>query len=367
MGSKLVRVFRAVVLPGFVFQGIVIGGGYATGREIATFFMPNGPAGGVLGLAVTALIWSAVLAVSFAIAFQQQVFDYRTFFRRLLGRFWPAFEILALLLMTMVLAVVAAAAGEVLYQLIGLPRAGGTALMLLATALLAWGGGDWLEGFTSLWSSLLYVTYVVLMAWCFSRFSDDIRASVSNVNIGDHWLRDGIRYAGYNIAVAPIVLFTVRHATSLRQAVVAGLLAGPLGLLPAACLFVAMLSGYPAIVDVPVPSLVLLGRLNAPWFSVVFQIVLLGTLVQTGLGLVHAVNERIAGTFVDAGRSMPASLRPVVAITLMFVAVVLATRVGLVRLVADGYGMLTFGFIAVFVIPVLTVGLRQVLKHRSDH
>lgn len=361
MGSALTQSFRTYLLPGFVFQGIVIGGGYATGREIAEFFLPNGALGGALGLVVTGLTWSMVLAISFAIAYQNQVFDYRGFFRLLLGRFWPAFEILALLLMMMVLAVVAAAAGEVLHELLGLPPAGGTALMLLATALLAWGGGNWLEGFSSVWSTLLYATYLLLMAWCIGLYGDDIRGSVSEAAIRDHWFRDGIRYAGYNIAVAPIVLFTVRHARSLRQAAVAGLLAGPLGLLPAACLFVAMSSGYPSIIDAPIPSFVLLQGLHAPWFTVVFQVVLLGTLVQTGLGLVHAVNERIAGTLADTGRTMPALLRPAVAIALILVAVVLAARVGLIRLVATGYGTLTVGFIVVFVIPVLTVGLRRVL------
>jgi uncharacterized membrane protein YkvI len=42
--------FRRLILPGFAFKAVVIGGGYATGRELAAYFMPSGPWGGVLGI-----------------------------------------------------------------------------------------------------------------------------------------------------------------------------------------------------------------------------------------------------------------------------------------------------------------------------
>ena len=40
------------MLPGFAFKGVVIGGGYATGRELAEFFLVSGPQGGAGMLAV---------------------------------------------------------------------------------------------------------------------------------------------------------------------------------------------------------------------------------------------------------------------------------------------------------------------------
>ena len=35
--------FRRLILPGLAFKAIVIGGGYATGRELAEYFLPSGP------------------------------------------------------------------------------------------------------------------------------------------------------------------------------------------------------------------------------------------------------------------------------------------------------------------------------------
>ena len=38
------RFFRVYLLPGFVFQSIIIGGGYGTGRELVEWFMSQGAA-----------------------------------------------------------------------------------------------------------------------------------------------------------------------------------------------------------------------------------------------------------------------------------------------------------------------------------
>lgn len=38
--------FQRVLLPGFAFKAVIIGGGYATGRELVEFFFPSGPWGG---------------------------------------------------------------------------------------------------------------------------------------------------------------------------------------------------------------------------------------------------------------------------------------------------------------------------------
>ena len=53
--------FQRYLLPGFVFEAAVIGGGYATGRELVEFFLPAGPLGGLLGMVVSMVVWSAVL------------------------------------------------------------------------------------------------------------------------------------------------------------------------------------------------------------------------------------------------------------------------------------------------------------------
>ena len=56
-------IFRRYFLPGFLFQSVVIAGGYGTGREIVEFFLTYGPTGGLMGmLLVSMVIWGLVNA-----------------------------------------------------------------------------------------------------------------------------------------------------------------------------------------------------------------------------------------------------------------------------------------------------------------
>ena len=52
--------FQRFLLPGLAFKAVVIGGGYATGRELAEFFLPGGPWGGLLGMVLAMLVWSLI-------------------------------------------------------------------------------------------------------------------------------------------------------------------------------------------------------------------------------------------------------------------------------------------------------------------
>ena len=47
--------FKRILLPGLALKAFVIGGGYATGRELAEFFLPAGPRGGLMAIALGAL------------------------------------------------------------------------------------------------------------------------------------------------------------------------------------------------------------------------------------------------------------------------------------------------------------------------
>jgi uncharacterized membrane protein YkvI len=61
-------IFQRVFLPRFAFKAVVIGGGYATGRELAEFFLPSGPWGGLAGMLLAMSIWSLAWAMTFRFA-----------------------------------------------------------------------------------------------------------------------------------------------------------------------------------------------------------------------------------------------------------------------------------------------------------
>ena len=355
--------FRRYLLPGLLFQSIVIAGGYGTGRELAQFFLSRGPVGGLLAMAVATVIWSAVCATSFEFARAFDCYDYRHFFNRLIGRGWIVFEVGYLLLLLIVLAVIASAAGTILNETFALPYAVGVLTVMATVGFLVFRGSAAIERVLAFWSLVLYGVYVIFFGASFGRFGADIGAALaSNAPRGD-WFIGGVEYAAYNLALVPPVLFAIRHLTRRREAVIAGLLAGPIAMVPTLLFFLAMVGHYPAILDQPVPVNYLLEALGSRWLQVAYAIVLFGTLIETGTGMIHALNERIAGAYRERSADMPRELRPAIAIVALVAGTALA-RYGLIDLIARGYGTLTWLFLVVYVIPILTLGVFRLRSRR---
>ncbi len=362
---KQSTVFQRYLLPGFVFQSVVIAGGYGTGRELVEFFLTQGPLGGLLAmLLVSTAIWSAVCACSFEFARAFRAYDYRSFFKELLGWAWPSFEICYFALVLIILAVIAAAAGSILSETFALHYAVGVIGMMAAVGYLVFRGSGTIEKFLAGWSFLLYGIYVVFFVWAFAKFGDDAISALASGERSASWPLGGIRYAAYNLAVIPAVLFCTRHMQSRKEAVTAGLLAGPIAIVPGFLFYMTMVGQYPTILESTVPANYLLELIGSRWFQLVFQIVLFGTLVETGTGLIHAVNERIAKVYEEKGASMPEFLRPATAIALLIIGALLA-QFGLIGLIARGYGTLTWIFLVIFVIPVLTWGVWKIRNQRG--
>ena len=129
--------FQRFLLPGFAFKAVVIGGGYATGRELAEFFLPSGPWGGVAAMLLAMALWSAICVVTFLFARANAALDYRTFVRALLGPGWLLFEAAYLLFVVLILAVFGAAAGAIGAATLGLPTLAGTLALMAAGFLVA--------------------------------------------------------------------------------------------------------------------------------------------------------------------------------------------------------------------------------------
>jgi uncharacterized membrane protein YkvI len=358
-------VFKKYFLPGFVFQSVVIAGGYGTGRELIEYFLQYGPLGGILGMfLVTTLIWSLVLAVTFEFSRKFKAYDYRTFFKKLLGPFWPVFEVLYLALLFLVLAVIGSAAGVILKDNFGLPYLLGVCLMLAAVGFLTFKGRKLIENFLSSWSILLYLTYGAFFILTFFKFGPDIQKNLSASLVQPGWMLGGFKYALYNMGIIPAVFFCLIHIKTRKQALSAGLLGGLIGILPGFLFYVAVLGHYPDILPEAVPAIYVLKEINIPFFMILFQVVLFGTLIETGTGFIHAVNQRIQATLNLRGKNLPQWMRPVIAAVLILISVGISTF-GLINLIAKGYGSISWGFFIVFIVPLLTLGIYKTIKTKS--
>ena len=354
--------FKKYLLPGFVFQSVVIGGGYGTGRELVEYFLKYGPLGGFLGMVfITTAMWSVTLAVFFECVRVFKSYNYRTFFRHLLGRFWFIFEALYVIAMLIVLAVVGSAAGVLLRDNFGIPYIIGVMIMLVAIGFHTFKGSAHIEKFLAGWSIVLYTIYGIIFMMALLKFGPEIKKNFEEFTIQPGWLRGGFKYAVYNFQNIPAAMFCLTHIETRKEAVSAGLLAGLIGIFPGLLFLIAVVSQYPAVMGEEIPIVFLLDKIGITTIAVVFQIVLFGTLIETGTGFIHAVNERIQSVYQAGGNDFPRPLRPVVATFILLVSLGISSF-GIINLIAKGYGTLSWGFFAVFVLPLFTIGMYKIIK-----
>ena len=290
------------------------------------------------------------------------MFDYRCFTKALLGPIWPIYEILYLAVMILVISVVGAVAGEVLNDAFGLPEFVGVVGIMVFIAVIVFFGTPGVERVLAIWSMVLFATYILFLGWHLVQHGDTISANLRDYPVGEGWAMSGLAYSGYNLSTIPALVFCIYHLTRRQEALTAGALAGVLAMLPAMLFYVAMIGQYDEISaageDGALPVTILMGALEgAGFFVYLFPIVLFGTFVETGTALIHGFNERLDHAFAEKGNRMPDWLRPAVAIAILVTAIVIADAIGLTGLVASGYGTITWGFIIILFIPLLTWGV----------
>ncbi|MBT4149229.1 MAG: hypothetical protein HOE46_02535 [Candidatus Marinimicrobia bacterium] len=350
--------FQKYLLPGFIFQSLIIGGGYGTGRELVEFFLHEGPISGLVNMGVATIIWSVVLAICFEFARKRKYYDYRSFISGLLGKWWFTYEILYLIGLVLVVSVMGSASGEIFNEMFDLPEIFGIIIMMTLVGIIVYYGTTLVEKVLSFWSIILYAAFAIMFISVFIMFSNDISLSFSQQSTDTNWTMGGVKYAAYNIGLAPAILFCVRHFDSRKEALISGIFAGLIGMLPALVMFIAMLSQYPQIISETVPINIILENIGWTPFKFMFQIVLFGTFIETGVGLIHGFNERILSVKPD----LLDSWRAIIGIFLLLISIFFANQIGLIGLIANGYGALTWGYWIIFVIPIITIGLKKILN-----
>jgi len=94
----------------------------------------------------------------------------------------------------------------------------------------------------------------------------------------------------------------------------------------------------------------------------IYAFVILWTLIETATGHIHAVTDRISVNLEELDR---AALTPMQAgmlsVGILLVSAVLS-RLGLITLVAQGYSILAYGFLLLFALPLMTVGVARIMR-----
>jgi uncharacterized membrane protein YkvI len=354
--------YKKYLLPGFIAQSVIVAGGYGTGRELVEYFVNYGPTGGLMGMFfVTIVLWALVFAVSYEFARTFKAYDYRSFFKTLLGPGWVLYEICYIVLLLIVLGVVAATSGAIFLESFGLPFMAGAGLFLLGVVALTYWGSRGLEIVLSWWSYLLYAVFLAFLVVGISKVGGDITANLSLGEVKPGWALGGFKYAFYNLGTFPAILFALNFIESRKEAVISGICTAIITMLPGFFLYLVTVGFYPDILTQEVPSYYILKQIS-PWLLSVFMVVLFGTMIETGAGFIHAVNERVNSVMIDKGMGeMKNSQRGLVGGVMALVGLGVSSF-GLIGLIAKGYGTISWGFFILHGVALFTIGLYKIMK-----
>lgn len=371
--SILGGLYGRVLLPAVIFQSILIGGGYATGREVVEYAGRLG-ALGLWSIAAAGLGFALVSAVAYEFARTFRAYNYRAFMRTLIGPLWPLFDLLFLVMVIIVIAVMASAAGALGQRVLGLPEVAGVSLVIGCVALFNFRGSQFIEKAKTFGTLALYSAYIVFAFTVLSQRWSDVTRVLST---GDSSyapeatvasaLGIGVIYVAYNLAVLPAMLFTLHRQKSRSDAAWAGVATGILSIVPFILTYLCLLSFYPdeGVLGAQIPWLEMLTTGGGPILVAVLAGVVIFTLIETAVGNTHAMADRLDDTLVELGRKPLTPLQSAIFTGSVVLAGALLSRVGIVALVAQGYTAMAYGFLALFALPLLTVGVRKIRRENA--
>lgn len=359
------RLVRSYLIPAAVFQAVVFGGAYGTGREIVEYITRYGGIGGIWAMLLVALIWGSVLALSFECARIMRTYDYRRFIRALIGRGWIAYELLFAMTLLLVLAVNASAAGLVLEKTFAIPYAAGVIVLVCFAAALSYMGRAFVEkSMLFCVSSLVLVLAIYLVVLLQSKGIGPISGSVDSPPIVAA-LGSGFQYALYNLGIVPVLIYCAEGIDRRSDAFASGLFTGSIGVVPALVFHVTFVGDIPEIFDVELPTYWMIEGLGREWLLALYVIVLFAMIIQTAVGVLQGLNERLDSWFRERkGRPLSARAHAGVAVVFMLAGIALA-QIGIIALIARGYGMLAWGYLLIFVVPLFSLGLYRVASGRA--
>lgn len=368
--------YAKYILPGVLLQSVLIGGGYATGREIYSYGAKFGALGWISGLTI-GIAFALFAFLTFEICRIYKVYDYKNYIKQVIGPLWPVMDVLTVLIAIVLIAVMAAATGSIFEQ-VGLPNILGSVVIVFLCGLLNFKGSKVIEKFESVGTVLLYGGYILFTIIVLVKKGGNIPqvfASMDTSAAGGSvtlplCIWTGILYVAYNINAIPMGMFSLTRQTKRKETLLSGIIAGFLMVIPWFLSYFAMMCFYgdTSIVgaDVATPWMEMIKAVNGgPALLGLFSIVMGWTLVETATGCIHMIIDRFDVALAERGSAkMSDSKRGLITVATLAAALLLS-RIGVVTLIEKGYSYLSYGFILFYLLPTLIIGGYKIIRHKE--
>ena len=364
--------FGKLILPGIVLQSVLIGGGYATGREIVEYGAKFGAMGWLAGVG-TFLGFAIIAALSFELIRLYKVYDYKSFIKEIGGPLWIVFDIVYFLFMIVIIAVMASATGSIVEQTLGLNYWVGVAAITIVVGVLNFFGARLIERFETYGTIALYIGYIIFAIIVISNNHQNMSqvfatGDTSFVPNTTAILWSGVLYCAYNLVVVPSSFFTIKRQTKTSESIISGIIGGILMTIPWFLTYFAVMCFYPNedVLAASVPWLSMMQGVAGPVVIGIFGIVMGWTLIETSTGIIHACIERVNNGLGELHKNEMTRPQQAILTLVILIGAMILSRIGIIDLIATVYNGLAYAFLIIYVVPLLTVGVYKIIKKHKE-
>ncbi|MDH1632995.1 YkvI family membrane protein [Pseudomonas mosselii] len=284
------------------FVGVIVGAGFASGRELLLFFVDFG-VWGLVGALVSAALFTFLGMALAGLGNRLQATSHKAVIQAICGRHLGVLvDWLITFFMFGVTVVMLAGGGALLEQQFGIPALAGSVLVtVLVVAIVCLDVQKVMVAIGAITPLLILVaSAIALYAVCTRSLSFAALDQVASQQEAGthHWLLGAFLYVSYNIvAGAPILAILGGSARNGRVAVVGGLLGGAVlgGLM--LVMSAGLLSRLDSVAALPMPMLSIASEVS-PLLGLVMCLIIFGMIVNTAVGTLFSFLSRLlpAGT-----------------------------------------------------------------------
>jgi len=337
--------------PAIAFTAILSGGGYITGREITEYFYKFGNQG-YYAIFVVAILFGFISYFSIEVSRKNRVFTYDKWSYIFLGKYFFLLDIIFSVLAVIAIAVVISGSIVSLKNSFEINEFFSLLILLLIFSILVLYGEKVIFKYKLFGTISLILFFIVTFIFVYKKVSYN-PFEYANENIYLSFF-SGIKYAAYNSIVFPAILYTFKEIETKRQSVLSSILLALVGIFPILFSFWILSSGGSETLKQDLPILYIILNFCPNWLKFFFNAIILYTLIDTAIGLIQSIMQRI-----DSSYSLKSKfIKIILTIAIILVSYFLSIF-GIINLVAKGYGTMSYLFILILIIPLLIYNVKK--------
>jgi len=356
-------IFSASMAVAFVWFTTHFGGGFASGRQAVQFYNSFG-----WYALFTPLIAVAIMAVvfyfSWDLALFKKTYDYRHWANEMYKPYQKVFanlfEVIYNLILLTATAIAFATGGSTIETTLGTPYILNTVIIAVCIFFLTIYGADIIRKAASYMGVLiiigLLIIYGINLVAGIPQIAETIKAAPSPKGF---WpaLWNAIVYAGFQVAVVGAYVAVSDVLKDRRDIFKASLYGFIINASMLSLTTIVLLGFYPDVIPETIPVIYVLRHgVGAGWMELIISLLILLGVVTTGVNLIYGGSKRVVSLWPSSGGAQSERKKNIIASGIYVTITWAIALLGLIPLVAKGYGYIGYASLVVIVIPVLLKG-----------